>query len=73
MAPKLVDGEEMYPIRGHVIRVRAPWVRQYTNKDKDIYIIPNTGEARGPHTTPGPRRQQRHAVGEGGRIAWLGF
>ncbi|RMZ53026.1 hypothetical protein APUTEX25_001145 [Auxenochlorella protothecoides] len=42
MAPKLVDGEEMYPIRGHVIRVRAPWVRQYTNKDKDIYIIPNT-------------------------------
>jgi hypothetical protein len=38
----------MYPVRGHVLRVRAPWVRHYVNgasgTDSDCYIIPNMGE-----------------------------
>lgn len=35
----------MYPVRGQVLRVRAPWVRHYTNSNGDCYIIPNTGVA----------------------------
>lgn len=30
-ARKLWGDEEMYPVRGQVMRVRAPWVRHYVN------------------------------------------
>lgn len=43
LASRLTGDKEMYPIRGHVLRVRAPWVRHYICKDKLTYIIPNTG------------------------------
>ena len=26
-AAKLFEDAEMYPVRGHVIRVRAPWIK----------------------------------------------
>lgn len=41
-AAELTNDSTMYPIRGHVLRVRAPWVRQYINRDGYTYIIPNT-------------------------------
>ena len=37
-----MQDESMYPVRGHVLRVRAPWVRHYINRDGGTYIIPNT-------------------------------
>jgi len=46
-ARELVKDESMYPIRGHVLRVKAPWVRfhveaeQRGRPDMPAYIIPN--------------------------------
>jgi glycine/D-amino acid oxidase-like deaminating enzyme len=45
-ARDLFGDASMYPVRGHVVRVRAPWVRHYVNAEAstgDCYIIPNTG------------------------------
>jgi D-amino-acid oxidase len=47
-ARELVDDASMYPIRGHVVRVKAPWIRYHVeaeNKENPTlpaYIIPNS-------------------------------
>jgi glycine/D-amino acid oxidase-like deaminating enzyme len=47
-ARELVKDESIYPIRGHVLRVKAPWVRfhveaeQRGSPDMPAYIIPNS-------------------------------
>ncbi|KAL4531492.1 hypothetical protein Ndes2526B_g04395 [Nannochloris sp. 'desiccata'] len=47
-ARELVKDESLYPIRGHVLRVKAPWVRfhaeaeQRDSPDMPAYIIPNS-------------------------------
>ncbi|PSC73607.1 D-aspartate oxidase [Micractinium conductrix] len=44
-AAQLFGDASMYPVRGHVLRVRAPWIRHYVNSqysEGDCYIIPNT-------------------------------
>ncbi|KAL4425123.1 hypothetical protein ABPG77_008228 [Micractinium sp. CCAP 211/92] len=44
-ARELVGDSSMFPVRGHVLRVRAPWIRHYVNSqclDGECYIIPNT-------------------------------
>lgn len=69
-ARELVKDPLLYPIRGHVLRVKAPWVRYHveshgSSKDGDslpVYIIPNSdtvvlGGTKGYHqedTTPKP-------------------
>ncbi|KAG1658960.1 hypothetical protein FOA52_004376 [Chlamydomonas sp. UWO 241] len=40
-AHTVAGDKEMYPIRGQVMRVRAPWVTQVYRADTDFYIIPN--------------------------------
>lgn len=46
-ARELFNDQSMYGIRGHVLRVRAPWVRHHVEShsldaSKPAYIIPNT-------------------------------
>lgn len=47
-ARELVNDSSVYPIRGHVLRVKAPWVRyhveaeQRDNPNLPAYIIPNS-------------------------------
>lgn len=46
-AKALFGDDSCYPVRGHVLRVRAPWVRHYTNSEnapgeESTYIIPNS-------------------------------
>eukprot|EP00887_Chlorella_sp_A99_P007145 scaffold2.g7145.t1 len=51
-ARDLWGDDSMYPVRGQVMRVRAPWIRHYINGDEctaaggnptgDAYIIPNS-------------------------------
>lgn len=38
---KLFGDSTMYPIQGHVIRVRAPWVKGIYFCNEQTYIIPN--------------------------------
>jgi glycine/D-amino acid oxidase-like deaminating enzyme len=40
-ARDIFGDESVYPIRGQVIRVVAPWIKQYYNIDGANYIIPN--------------------------------
>ena len=40
-AMELFGDQTMYPIRGHVIRVRAPWIKGIYFCDEQTYIIPN--------------------------------
>lgn len=40
-AMKLFGDMSMYPIRGHVIRVKAPWIKNVYFLDEQTYIIPN--------------------------------
>lgn len=40
-AVELFGDKSMYPIRGHVIRVRAPWVKGIYFCDEQTYVIPN--------------------------------
>jgi glycine/D-amino acid oxidase-like deaminating enzyme len=36
----VADGDVM-PVRGQVVRVRAPWIQHYYNSNGEAYIIPN--------------------------------
>ncbi|XP_055346089.1 LOW QUALITY PROTEIN: D-aspartate oxidase-like [Paramacrobiotus metropolitanus] len=40
-ARNLVSDHSMYPIRGQVMRVRAPWMKQFYFGEDDAYILPN--------------------------------
>ena len=40
-AATLFGDTSMFPIRGHVIRVRAPWIKGMYFLDAETYIIPN--------------------------------
>ena len=40
-AGKLVNDTSVYPIRGQVLRVAAPWIKQFYYGEDNIYIIPN--------------------------------
>lgn len=42
-AKELFGDDLVYPVRGQIIRVRAPWVRAVWHVNDDTYIIPNTG------------------------------
>ncbi|KAI3427267.1 hypothetical protein D9Q98_007199 [Chlorella vulgaris] len=68
----LFGDRSMYPVRGHVLRVRAPWIRHYVNglsgTDNDCYIIPNTDTVvlggtlgKGDFDTR-PREADRHGI-----------
>lgn len=37
---QLFGDTKVHPIRGHIVRVRAPWVKQWFHTDDDRYIIP---------------------------------
>ena len=39
-ASKLCNDSELTPIRGQVIKVRAPWIKTAVYADNDTYIIP---------------------------------
>ena len=43
-ASQLVEDESVEPLRGQVMRVRAPWVKRMVLDDRDDgnYVIPNT-------------------------------
>ena len=36
----VADGDVM-PVRGQVVRVRAPWIQHYYNSNGEAHIIPN--------------------------------
>ncbi|CAN7975696.1 unnamed protein product [Ixodes persulcatus] len=40
----LTSDVELQPVRGHLIRVRAPWIKYAIMGDDDVYIIPNIDE-----------------------------
>ena len=40
-ATELVGDRTMYPIKGHVIRVHAPWIKHIYFMDENTYVIPN--------------------------------
>ena len=40
-ARTLFRDTSMYPIRGHVIRVHAPWIKSIYFMDEQTYVIPN--------------------------------
>mmetsp|Transcript_16734 Transcript_16734/g.50001 ORF Transcript_16734/g.50001 Transcript_16734/m.50001 type:complete len:519 (-) Transcript_16734:2569-4125(-) len=40
-ARDLFGDMSVYPIRGQILRVRAPWIKSYYNVDNEHYIIPN--------------------------------
>eukprot|EP00889_Picochlorum_renovo_P004092 jgi/Picre1/31122/NNA_006476.t1 len=64
-ARELFNDQSMYGIRGHVLRVRAPWVRHHVEShsldaSKPAYIIPNTDTVvLGGTKVPGTRIQPR--------------
>lgn len=41
-AMKLFNDQSMYPIRGHVLRVHAPWIKHIYFTDEMTYVIPNS-------------------------------
>ncbi|XP_054707674.1 D-amino-acid oxidase-like [Uloborus diversus] len=43
-AAKLVPDPSVVPIRGQVIRVRAPWIKHAVMAGDDFYILPNSEE-----------------------------
>lgn len=43
-AAKLVPDPSVFPIRGQVMRVRAPWIKNAILGGDDYYILPNTDE-----------------------------
>ncbi|KAL4447951.1 hypothetical protein ABPG75_005170 [Micractinium tetrahymenae] len=70
-ARQLVGDDSVFPVRGHVLRVRAPWIRHYTNSqclDSDCYIIPNTdtvvigGTVQKGDSDTAPRDAERAAI-----------
>ncbi|KAK9834994.1 hypothetical protein WJX81_002770 [Elliptochloris bilobata] len=72
LGAKLLFGDEgMYPVRGHVIRVRAPWVKANYFVDEDNYILPNLdtvvlgGTAQYGDTDLEPREEDRRHIWEG--------
>lgn len=40
----LVPDQEVIPVRGQVMRVRAPWIKHGVIADNDFYILPNSEE-----------------------------
>ena len=40
-AGSLANDDTLFPIRGQVSRVKAPWVKHFYHTDDDTYIIPN--------------------------------
>lgn len=72
-ARELVEDDQMYAIRGHVVRVKAPWVVHHVEglvEDHDLpaYIIPNRDtvilggtKVRGNEDTT-PREEDRQAI-----------
>jgi len=47
-AAKLSNDPKMAPVRGHVIKVSAPWIKVAVCADNDTYVIPGNE-----HTWPG--------------------
>ncbi|GBN97284.1 D-aspartate oxidase, partial [Araneus ventricosus] len=43
-ARNLVPDPEVKPVRGQIIKVRAPWVKHCVVMDNEYYIIPNSDE-----------------------------
>ncbi|GAU96389.1 hypothetical protein RvY_07844 [Ramazzottius varieornatus] len=41
MAGALVNDDAVFPIRGQVTRVNAPWIKHFYHTDDNTYIIPN--------------------------------
>lgn len=41
-ARNLLGDQTMYPIRGQVLRVNAPWIKHFYFAEDDTYIIPNS-------------------------------
>ncbi|GAU96376.1 hypothetical protein RvY_07831-2 [Ramazzottius varieornatus] len=39
---KLVGDQSMAPIRGQLVRVRAPWVKEFLMGENTTYIFPNS-------------------------------
>ena len=37
----LFNDKTMYPIKGHVIRVQAPWIKNIYFTNEETYVIPN--------------------------------
>jgi len=40
-AAQICDDKQMVPIRGQMIRVKAPWIKHFYYTDDNCYIIPN--------------------------------
>eukprot|EP00884_Botryococcus_braunii_P000406 jgi/Botrbrau1/10366/Bobra.146_2s0005.1 len=40
-AARLFGDPDIYPVRGQVVRIRAPWLKHYYNNSGKFYIIPN--------------------------------
>ncbi|XP_060062726.1 D-aspartate oxidase-like [Ylistrum balloti] len=38
---ELLGDKEIFPVRGHLIRVRAPWIKQWVYTDDDTYFVTN--------------------------------
>ncbi|CAK0763482.1 hypothetical protein CVIRNUC_003062 [Coccomyxa viridis] len=70
-AARLFQDPEMYPVRGHVIRVRAPWIKCNMFLDEENYIIPQTntvvlgGTAQRGDTDVAPREEDRRHIWSG--------
>ncbi|EIE24709.1 FAD-linked reductase, C-terminal domain-containing protein [Coccomyxa subellipsoidea C-169] len=70
-AARLFGDTEMYPVRGHVIRVRAPWIKSNYFLDECNYIIPQTntvvlgGTAQRGDADCAPREEDRQHIWQG--------
>ncbi|CAL8467744.1 g7282 [Coccomyxa elongata] len=70
-AARLFGDTEMYPVRGHVIRVRAPWIKSNYFVDESNYIIPQSdtvvlgGTAQRGDTDLQPREEDRQHIWQG--------
>lgn len=40
-AQTLFQDDKLFPVRGQVVRVKAPWIKHYYNNDGKFYVIPN--------------------------------
>ncbi|XP_005091250.1 D-aspartate oxidase isoform X2 [Aplysia californica] len=40
-AQELLDDKSCFPIKGHIVMVRAPWQKQFFYGEGDIYLIPH--------------------------------
>lgn len=37
---ELVGDTQAYPVRGHIVRIKAPWIKHWIHTDDERYIIP---------------------------------